>query len=174
MASWIRKDRKVLKQSAERNAILIRPARAEESAVVAALIHSAFAPYRGTLEPEPSALSETAGSIQSAMATGTVLVAVREGLIAGCVSVQRRGDSIYAGRLSVDAPARGTGIGAALMAEVERLARQGGAARVRVDVRLALTGNRAFFRRLGFAEGRRRCHPGFTSLTYVELEKILV
>ena len=164
----------MLKQSAERNAIVIRLARAEESVAVAALIHRAFAPYRGTLEPEPSALSETAGSIQSAMATGTVLVAVREGLIAGCVSVRRRGDSMYAGRLSVDATARGVGIGAALMADVERLARQSGAARVRVDVRLALTGNRAFFRRLGFAEGRRRCHPGFTSPTYVELEKILV
>ncbi|HET6620282.1 MAG TPA: GNAT family N-acetyltransferase [Dongiaceae bacterium] len=164
----------MLKQSAERNAIVIRPARAEESEAVAALIHRAFAPYRRTLEPAPSALSETAGSIQSAMAAGTVLVAVREGQIAGCVSVERRGDSVYAGRPSVDAAVRGTGIGGALMADVERLARQGGAARVRVDVRLALTGNRAFFRRLGFAEGRRRCHPGFTGPTYVELEKILV
>lgn len=164
----------MLKQSVERNAILIRPARAEESEAVAALIHRAFAPYRGILEPAPSALSETAGSIQSAMARGIVLVAVREGAVAGCVSVERRADTMYAGRLSVDAAARGAGIGAALMAEVERLARQGGATRVRVDVRLVLDGNRAFFRQLGFVEGRRRSHPGFASPTYVELEKILV
>jgi hypothetical protein len=46
--------------------------------------------------------------------------------------------------------------------------------RLRVDVRLKLRDNRAFFRALGFVEGAERCHPGFSTPTYVELEKTLI
>jgi hypothetical protein len=60
------------------------------------------------------------------------------------------------------------------MAETESLARQMGVGRLRVDVRLALTGNRAFFRALGFVEGSHLCHSGFATPTYVELEKTLI
>jgi ribosomal protein S18 acetylase RimI-like enzyme len=164
----------VRKQSTEGNSVLIRCAAAEEADAVVALIHRAFAQYRGQLQPEPSALSETAETFRSAMSTGIVLVAVDQNGIVGCVSVQREADFAYAGRLAVHPRARGRGIGRGLMAEAESLARQIGAGRLRVDVRLALTANRAFFRALGFAEGSRRCHPGFTSPTYVELEKILI
>jgi GNAT superfamily N-acetyltransferase len=108
------------------------------------------------------------------MATGSVLVAVDQGRIAGCASIQRKADFAYAGRLAVDPQARGKGIGRRLMAEAESLARQMGAGRLRVDVRLALTENRAFFRTLGFVEGSHRCHPGFATPTYVELEKTLI
>ena len=69
---------------------------------------------------------------------------------------------------------RGIGVGRALVAATEKVARQMGAARLRVDVRLKLRDNRAFFKALGFAQGAQRCHPGFTSPTYVELEKILI
>jgi len=164
----------VLKQPAERNPVVIRLALPGDSAAIVALIHRAFGPYRGMLQPEPSALAETMEGIEVAMAAGTVLVARRHGRIAGCVSVQRRGDSAYAGRLSVEPDARGTGIGRALMADVETMARQMEAVRLRVDVRLALVRNRAFFRALGFVEGTHRCHPGFASPTYVEMEKTLI
>jgi len=106
--------------------------------------------------------------------TGTILLATRAGRIVGCVSVQRKADFAYAGRLAVEPLERGGGIGRALMAQAEALARQMGADRLRVDVRLALAQNRAFFRSLGFAEGGHRRHPGFASPTYAELEKILI
>ena len=66
------------------------------------------------------------------------------------------------------------GIGRALMAEAEGLARRLGLTRLGVETRLALTGNRAFFRALGFVEGAHHCHPGFAHPTYLELEKILI
>jgi predicted N-acetyltransferase YhbS len=162
------------KQSTEGNPVLIRPATAEEAEAVVALIHRAFAQYRSQLQPESGALAETVTTIRSAMANGFLLVAVDQSGIAGCVSVQRKADFAYAGRLAVDPQNRCRGIGRRLVAEAESLARQMGAGRLRVDVRLALAENRAFFRALGFVEGSHRCHPGFAAPTYVELEKTLI
>lgn len=165
-------------QTTEGNPLLIRPARADEAGAIVALLHRAFGQYRGMLQPESGALSESFDTIASVMSAGTVLVALRDNEdfcgIAGCVAVQRKGDFAYAGRLAVDPGARGVGVGRALMAEAESMAHHLGAGRLRVDVRLALTENRAFFRALGFAEGGHRCHPGFNRPTYVELEKILI
>jgi len=164
----------VRKPAAESNPHLIRPARADEADAIVALIHRAFGQYRGKLRPESSALLESADSIRAAMETGTILVAVRGDRILGCVSVQRKVDVAHAGRLAVEPMERGMGIGRALMARAEALARQMGAGRLHVDVRLKLRDNLAFFRALGFAEGARRRHPGFASPTYVELEKTLI
>jgi N-acetylglutamate synthase-like GNAT family acetyltransferase len=164
----------VRKQTTEGNPHLIRPAHADEAPAIVALLHGAFAEYRGKLQPEPGALSESLDTISSVMSVGTILVAVRDNRIAGCVAIQRKADFAYAGRLAVDPGARGAGVGKALMAAAESTARQLGARRLRVDVGLALTENRAFFRTLGFVEGGHRCHPGFSRPTYVELEKILI
>ncbi|HEY3146782.1 MAG TPA: GNAT family N-acetyltransferase [Dongiaceae bacterium] len=162
------------KQSTESNPVLIRPASAEEAEAIVTLIHRAFAQYRGRLRPESGALSESAQTIRSATTTGVILIATHLDRIVGCVSIQRKADFAYAGRLSVDPSARGLGIGRRLMAEAESHASGMGAGQLRIDVRLALTENRAFFRALGFVEGSHRCHPGFASPTYVELEKTLI
>jgi ribosomal protein S18 acetylase RimI-like enzyme len=163
----------VRKQATEGNPLLIRPARADEAGAIVALLHRAFGQYRGKLQPESGALSESVDTISSVMSVGAILVAVRDGIV-GCVAVQRKADFAYAGRLAVDPGARGTGVGRALMAEAEAMARLMGTGRLRVDVRLALRENRAFFRTLGFVEGAYRCHPGFSRPTYVELEKMLI
>lgn len=162
------------KPAGESNPVSIGPARAEEAEAIAGLIHRAFAGYRGKLQPEPSALRESADSIRSALETEQVFVARRDGRIVGCVSVQQRGALAYARRLAVEPAEQGAGIGRALMAEAEGLARRLGLTRLGVETRLALTGNRAFFRALGFVEGAHHCHPGFAHPTYVELEKILI
>jgi GNAT superfamily N-acetyltransferase len=90
------------------------------------------------------------------------------------VSVRRKDDCAYAGRLAVEPMERGIGVGRALLAAAEVTARQMGSDRLRVDVRLKLRDNRAFFRALGFKEGAERCHPGFAKPTFVEMEKILI
>jgi len=164
----------VRKQATEGNPLLIRPARPEEAEAIVALIHRAFGQYRGMLRPESSALSESADSIRAAMKAGTILLAVRDDRILGCISVQRKTDFGYAGRLAVEPMERSAGIGRALMAEAEALVRRMGVDRLRVDVRLKLRDNRAFFKALGFVEGAQRCHPGFASPTYVEMEKSLI
>lgn len=162
------------KPAAESNPFLIRAARPDEAEAIVALIQRAFGEYRGKLRPESGALLETAETLRAAMKTGTLLVAERSGRILGCVSVRRKDDHAYAARLAVEPMERRIGVARALMARAEALARQMGADRLRVDVRLKLRDNRAFFRALGFKEGAERCHPGFRQPTYVELEKILI
>jgi N-acetylglutamate synthase-like GNAT family acetyltransferase len=153
---------------------LIRAARADEAEAVVALIQRAFGKYRGKLRPESGALLETPETLKAAMKTGTILLAERAGPILGCVSVRRKDDCAYAGRLAVEPMERGIGVGRALLTAAEAVARQMGTDRLRVDVRLKLRDNRAFFRALGFVEGAERCHPGFSTPTYVELEKTLI
>ena len=162
------------KPAAESNPFLIRAARPDEAEAIVALIQRAFGEYRGKLRPESGALLETAETLRATMKTGTLLVAERSGRILGCVSVRRKDDHAYAARLAVEPMERRIGVARALMARAEALARQMGADRLRVDVRLKLRDNRAFFRALGFKEGAERCHPGFRQPTYVELEKILI
>ena len=162
------------KHAAESNPLLIRAARPDEAEAIVALIQRAFGEYRGKLRPESGALLETPETLKAAMKTGTVLLAERAGRVLGCVSVRRKDNCAYAGRLAVEPMERGIGIGRALLAAAESLARRMGADRLRVDVRLKLRDNRAFFRALGFVEGAERCHPGFSKPTYVELEKTLI
>lgn len=162
------------KQAAESNPLLIRPARPDEAEAIVALIQRAFGEYRGKLRPESGALLETPDTIRVTMKTGTILLAERAGRIVGCVSVRRKDDCAYAGRLAVEPMERGIGVGRALLAAAEALARQMGSDRLRVDVRLKLRDNRAFFRALGFVEGAERCHPGFSSPTSIEMEKTLI
>jgi len=165
----------VRKHAAESNPLLIRSARPEEAEAIVALLQRAFGQYRGKLRPESGALQETPETIRAVMKAGsTILLAERAGRILGCVSVRRKDDCAYAGRLAVEPMEQGMGVGRALLAAAEALARQMGTDRLRVDVRLKLTDNRAFFRALGFVEGAERCHPGFGKPTYVELEKTLI
>jgi N-acetylglutamate synthase-like GNAT family acetyltransferase len=119
-------------------------------------------------------LNESADSIRSALKSDSIVVARRAGKIVGCVSIRQRPDFAYARRLAVEPAERGCGIGRALMAEAEALTRRLGLSRLRVETRLALTANRAFFRALGFIEGPQHSHPGFAHPTYIELEKTLI
>jgi predicted N-acetyltransferase YhbS len=153
---------------------LIRPAAPAEAETVVALIHRAFAQYRDRLAPPSAALAESVETIARLMERGRVLLATVEGIAVGCVAVEAQGDAAYVGRLAVEPSARGRRIGLALMDAAETEARLGGARRLRLDCRLALAQNRAFFGALGFVEGAHRCHAGFAEPTYVELEKILV
>ena len=113
------------KPAAESNPFLIRAARPDEAEAIVALIQRAFGEYRGKLRPESGALLETPETIRAVMKTGTILLAERAGRVLGCVSVRRKDDCAYAGRLAVEPMERGIGVGRALLAAA------GGARRAR-------------------------------------------
>ena len=92
---------------------------------------------------------------------------------AGCILWSERDGGLYLSRLAVLPSRRGQGIAAALLAGAEAEARRRGLPSLRLEVRLALEGNRRLFRRAGFKEGERRAHPGYLTPTYVEAEKRL-
>lgn len=153
---------------------IIRAAEPAEAEMIVTLIRRAFAQYRDRLVPASAALNETRESIAALMARGRVLLARVDGMAVGCVAVEDKGDCVYIGRLAVEPAARGRKLGLALMDAAETEARLMGGTRLRLDCRLSLTENRAFFGALGFVEGAHRCHAGFAQPTYVELEKILI
>ena len=156
--------------------VTVRPMRgdAAEIAAVAALIRGAFAEYLDRLDPPPSAVNETAESIAALLGREQGLVAEADGVLAGCLFLQRReGGDLYVGRVAVAREHRRSGVGQALMAAAEDEARRRGAARLTLGVRLALDGNRRFFASFGFTEGAPHTHPGYDKPTWVEMVKVL-
>ena len=144
-----------------------------ESATVAELIHAAFEEYRGRLEPESGALSETAETIAAAFAEHSVIVAETGGRLLGCVLVTRQHDTLYLGRFAVHPDFRRHGIASHLLAEAERLARASGASMLTLGVRIALPDNFRFFAERGFREISREAHPGFDHPTSINMAKPL-
>lgn len=65
---------------------------------------------------------------------------------------------------------RGRGLARRLIAHVEAEVAARELARVTLNVRIALPGNRELFAACGFREVERRSHPGFAEPTYVVME----
>lgn len=149
----------------------IRPAKREESAALAALLHAAFAEQRGRIQPESAALAETAESIAARFADHGIAAAEQAGRLVGCVFFRRHGDEIYLGRLATLPECRGLGIAGALLAHVEAQAIRSGVKRIALGVRIALTENQRFFEARGYREVGRETHTGFTAPTSIRYEK---
>ncbi|UUX51822.1 GNAT family N-acetyltransferase [Nisaea acidiphila] len=148
------------------------PARDDLTEIVA-LVHRAFGEYRGKLMPESGALSETVESLGKRLEKNRLFLAEQDGKLCGAVFAARKRDAIYLDRLAVDSTARGRGIARSLINAVEEHARESGTSRVTLGVRLALTGNIAYFQRQGFVETGRQAHAGFDAPTSMDMEKRL-
>jgi GNAT superfamily N-acetyltransferase len=150
---------------------------AEEAEILAGTVRAAFEEYRGGLVPPSGALADTAEGIARRLEKGWAAVAREEGTagrsVAGCILCERRDDSVYLGRLAVLPRWRGHGAAGLLLAHAEAAARLAGAARLTLNVRLALPGNIGFFARRGFHEVGRLSHPGFDEATFCVMEKPL-
>jgi GNAT superfamily N-acetyltransferase len=111
-------------------AIAFRAALAADVPAIVALVESA---YRGdasragwTTEADLLEGQRTdAEGVQALIANplGRVLLAERAGVLEACAHVERQGDTCYFGMFSVRPTLQGGGIGNALLAECERLAR---------------------------------------------------
>jgi GNAT superfamily N-acetyltransferase len=154
--------------------MVIRPANAEDPALLARIIVAAFEDYRDSLDPPSAALWETEASIAAELAAGAGAFIVEEdGAAAGCVMTRRKGADLYLGRLAVLATVRGRGLGRALIAAAEEAARREGLAGACLNVRIALPKNRLFFNNLGYVETGREAHPGFDRPTFITMRKQL-
>jgi GNAT superfamily N-acetyltransferase len=140
---------------------------------LAALIHRAFAAYRGILLPDSGAHAETPASLVAALEKGAAFRAHFDGALVGCLFTERRPDRVYLGRLAVDPDKRGQGIGMALLRVAESYAREVGVPALELGVRLVLHDNIRLFQRAGFVITAQRSHPGFAEPTYHVMEKRL-
>jgi ribosomal protein S18 acetylase RimI-like enzyme len=152
----------------------IRNARRDECTAIVALILECFGEYRGKIVPESSALTDTAAKIESFFPDEHVAVAEQGGRLIGCITARRKPEHVYLGRLAVLKSYRRAGIAASLIASVEAFARRHGFTEIRLEVRIAFTGNQRLFQSLGFREIARHAHPGFAAPTYIEMAKTLI
>ena len=148
------------------------PAR-DDLAEIVALIHRAFEQYRGKLEPESGALTESVESLRKRLEKNRLFLAEDDGRISGAVFATQKGDAVYLDRLAVDPAVRCRGIARRLIEAVEAHARATGATRITLGVRLALQHNIDYFRRWGFVETGRQAHDGFDAPTSMDMEKRL-
>ncbi|MET8907680.1 GNAT family N-acetyltransferase [Micromonospora sp. NPDC004551] len=84
--------------------------------------------------------------------TGLLLLARRDGHLAGCAGLRRRPGWAELTRVYVRPAHRGAGGGAALLAAVEAYARGAGVDRIRLDTRSDLVEARALYARHGYRE----------------------
>jgi ribosomal protein S18 acetylase RimI-like enzyme len=145
----------------------------DEAALVRRIMLDAFAEFRGTLEPPSSALDETVEDTRRAIDAGGAAIARVDEEAVGSVRFLPRDDYLYVGRLAVLPAYRGRGIAAALMAFMEEQTRLLGLPEMRVEVRLSLPGNVAFFRRLGFRTVSEQPHPRGPAYWTVVLGKMV-
>jgi len=154
-------------------ATALREATTADLPTLLALVHGAFAEYRGWLDPPSGAHDETLESLGRALETGGALLASVDGQPAGCVFYEREDDHVYLGRLSVLAAHRSRGLGGTLTDGVERLALAMGVPRVELGVRTALPALRAYYERRGYRVVRHEAHAGYASPTFVVMQKEL-
>jgi GNAT superfamily N-acetyltransferase len=153
--------------------LIIDRAEPADCPALADLIHRAFEPYRGVLVPDSGAHAETAATLAAALVKGAAFRAFRDETLIGCIFAERRPDRVYLGRLAVDPARRGQGVGWALLAAVEGYAREVGAPRLELGVRLVLADNIRLFQRAGYVITGQASHPGFDVPTYHVMEKEL-
>ena len=153
--------------------MLLRAATAADLPTLIALVHGAFAEYRGRLDPPSGAEDETEASLRRALERGGATVAWIDDTPVGCVFYHRDRDFLYFGRLAVLPAYRRRGIAEALTAHVEERARVWRLPRVQLGVRLQLPSLQRYYERLGYEVVRRERHPGYAAPTYAVMEKVL-
>jgi GNAT superfamily N-acetyltransferase len=139
-----------------------------------ALLHAAYAPMEGVIDPPSSLLAMTAADLAAKARDGVLLLAREgDGPLAGCLFCAAEGDALHLSKLAVRPERQGEGLARALVAAAEREARARGLARLTLSSRVELTANHAVFARLGFRETGRTAHPGFDRPTSIAFAKPL-
>ena len=138
------------------------------------LILSSFAYMNGKIEPPSSALTLTVQSLQQMAKDEIGFVALDGESIVGCIFCREElPDTIYVGKLAVSPDVQGKGIGRALLAKAESLAKRVGCKQLRLHTRIELINNHAAFGAWGFEKTAERSHHGFDRVTYIEMRKTL-
>lgn len=136
---------------------------------VVAVVRAAFAAIAVPLDPAPSALRLTVDEVL-AQEGGAIWDACG---IGGCVLWRMQGGGLYLNRVAVRPGLQGRGIGRGLLEAAEAEGRRRGVARLVLQVRLAVAGNRRLFAAAGFRDVGLYAHPGWAVPTYAEAEKVL-
>jgi GNAT superfamily N-acetyltransferase len=136
---------------------VIRPARPDEAAALAGLLRVSFTPYARALgrEVTPAAYARLAEAHRS----GGVHVAAEAGTILGLVALIRHHGTLEVDLLAVHPDHQRRGIGRKLLAEAERVAREGGFARLELHTAAMFGHLLRLYASAGYVETRRGPPP---------------
>jgi GNAT superfamily N-acetyltransferase len=152
---------------------MIREAGPEDAPLLARLLREAFEEYRGRLDPPSSAHGKTTDVVLRELRDGGAFIAEPSSGPQGCVFFHVKPDHVYLDRLAVLPLFRGRGVARALMDAVETRARSLGPSPVRLNVRLALREHQDWYARQGYAFHSYGTHAGYSTPTFVVLQKTL-
>ncbi len=146
------------------------PERAED---VHRLTQAAFERHR-TLDPPSGAGRESLEHVREDLVAGGGAIAELDERAVGCLrwTVAPSGD-LHVRRVAVEPGLQRGGLGRELMAWAEEEARRRGCGAVSVGVRVALPGNLAFYRSLGYEVVGENRHDGYEQPTWLSLRKRL-
>ena len=124
-----------------------------------------------SIQPPASALHVAGVDITAHIAAGGGGAVIPD--LRACLLWAECDGALLLSRLAVAPEHRGQGLALRLVAEAEREAFARGLSQLTLFTRLALVGNRRLFAKAGFIEREHHTHPGFTTPTFVKLEKSL-
>ncbi len=134
-----------------------------------AFLHAAFAYMHDRIDPPSSLLAMDAAALRAKAASETLFVALDDGALVGCLFARPKDGALYVGKVAVDPRRQGAGVGRALFAAAEALARELALPVMELETRIELSENHAIFGALGFAIVSQHAHPGFARTTYVRM-----
>jgi predicted N-acetyltransferase YhbS len=140
---------------------------------ILSVLVAAFEQYRQVLDPPSGVFRETPDRIRHKLDQGGGFVALDGQRLVGVVLYQPHSNHMYLGRLGVLPEYRGHQIATRLTAHVEQTALEHDLHRMRLCVRIGLTGNQQFFKSLDYQITAYNCHENYTAYTYVTMEKTL-
>ena len=136
---------------------MIRPARPDEAAALAALVEAAYARWVPIVGGRPLPMDD---DYSARVAKGEAWVAERDGTIAGLVVLEEAEGYLLLDNVAVAATHEGSGLGRSLIAFAEAEAARRGFAELRLYTNVKMTRNIALYERLGFARLREEAMPG--------------
>lgn len=139
--------------------VQIRDATDEQIPLVYEIMKTAFAEYIGVLNPPSSVHTETLEDAKTAISKGGALLAWLDDQPVGSCRYLFHDQSCYIGRVSVLPGFRGYGIASAMVARIEKIARQYHCEWVEVTVRMEIETNMRLYQRMGFTIDKTYEHP---------------
>jgi ribosomal protein S18 acetylase RimI-like enzyme len=135
-----------------------RLARTDEAAAVTALVERAYAPWVAVIGRRPAPMDD---DYAPHIAAGEVWVlADAAGIGALCVLIEAP-DHLLLDNVAVDPARQGQGLGRAMIAHAEAMARARGHTELRLFTNALMERNIGLYRRLGFAETHRATVGGY-------------
>ena len=138
---------------------------------VHALLMGSFAYMADRIDPPSSLLRMTAETLAKKARSETLLLAMQDDRVVGCLFLRPEPGALYAGKLAVDAESRGRGIARRLLDAAAERAREAGLPALELQTRIELTENHQTFARLGFVKTAETKHEGFDRPTSITMRK---